>query len=51
MIQVKMIVVQNDDPPIVTQNQSPTPNNMHFIYLIQDGKKCKNSINSQEKTI
>jgi len=51
MIQSKMIVVQNDDPPNFTQNQPLAPSDIHFIDTIRDGKKYNNSINSQEKTI
>ncbi|KAK6777584.1 hypothetical protein RDI58_024302 [Solanum bulbocastanum] len=40
MIQAKMIVVQNDDPPNVTQNQPPAPNDLHFIDMICDDKKA-----------
>ncbi|KAK4709727.1 hypothetical protein R3W88_004240 [Solanum pinnatisectum] len=46
IIPAKMIVVQNDDPPNVTQNQPTAPNDIHFIDMIRDGKKCDNSINS-----
>lgn len=40
MIQEKMIVVQNDDPSNVTQNQPPMPNDIHFIDMICDGKNA-----------
>jgi len=47
MIQAKMIVVQNDNPPNVTQNPLPAPNDVHFIEMMGDD----NSLNSEEKTI
>ncbi|KAH0738074.1 hypothetical protein KY290_036779 [Solanum tuberosum] len=47
MIQVKMIVVQNDNSPNVTYNPLPTPNHVHFIEMIGDD----NSLKSEEKTI
>ncbi|KAG5586267.1 hypothetical protein H5410_046701 [Solanum commersonii] len=47
MIQAKMIVVQNDNSPNVTQNPLPTPNDVHFIEMIGD----ENSLKYEEKTI
>jgi len=51
MIQTKMIVVQNDDPPNVTKNPLPAHSDVHFIEMICDDKEYDNSLNSQEKTI
>ncbi|KAG5599125.1 hypothetical protein H5410_030495 [Solanum commersonii] len=51
MIQTKMIVVQNDDPPNVTKNPLPAHNDVHFIEIIRDEKEYDNSLNFQEKTI
>ncbi|KAG5595131.1 hypothetical protein H5410_036363 [Solanum commersonii] len=47
MIQAKMIVIQNDNPPNVTQNPLPTSNDVHFSEMIGD----ENSLKSEEKTI
>ena len=51
MIQAKMIVVQNDEPPNVTQNPLPAHNDVHFIGMIRDDKEFNKSLNSQDKTI
>ncbi|KAG5611151.1 hypothetical protein H5410_022432, partial [Solanum commersonii] len=47
MIQAKMIVVQNDNLPNVTQNPLLAHNDVHFIEMIGDD----NSLKSEEKTI
>ncbi|KAH0665728.1 hypothetical protein KY285_026934 [Solanum tuberosum] len=47
MIQAKMIMVQNDNPPNVTQNPLPAPYDVYFIEMIGDD----NSLKSEEKTI
>ncbi|KAK4708800.1 hypothetical protein R3W88_029725 [Solanum pinnatisectum] len=51
MIQTKMIVVQNNNPPNVTKNPLPAHNEVNFIEMICDDKEYDNSLNSQEKTI
>ncbi|XP_049360372.1 uncharacterized protein LOC125825068 [Solanum verrucosum] len=51
MVQTKMIVVQNDDPPNVTKNLLPAHNDTHFIEMMCYDKEYDNSLNSQKKTI
>ncbi|KAK4731308.1 hypothetical protein R3W88_024296 [Solanum pinnatisectum] len=48
MIQTKRIVVQNDDPPNVTENPLSAHNDVHFIEMICGDKEYDNS---QEKKI
>ncbi|KAK4726953.1 hypothetical protein R3W88_031870 [Solanum pinnatisectum] len=43
MIQTKMIVVQNDDPPNITKNHLPAHSDVHFIEMICDDKEYDNS--------
>ncbi|KAH0765184.1 hypothetical protein KY285_001055 [Solanum tuberosum] len=47
MIQAKMIVVQNDNPPNITQNPLPAPNDVHFIEMMGDD----NFLNYEKKII
>ncbi|KAK4713681.1 hypothetical protein R3W88_019588 [Solanum pinnatisectum] len=48
MIQTKMIVAQNNDPPNVTKNPLSARSDVHFIEMTCDDKEYDNS---EEKTI